>query len=225
MFALVPQGPYRLAGYSSGGIVAFEMARQLRARGHAVAFLGIFDQGPGEPEPTIAFGLRWVTEFLRNLPHWFAEDFRQSERGEMLGRVRSQGRLFAARIRHTLAGSETAGADIRDVVGAWRYPEESRQMLEAEYQELTSYVPQRYPGRIALFRARSGPLFRFYRSDMGWADLAAEGVDVRVVPGSHVTMLTEPHVRVVAEELRTRLAETPAWSDTAIGLGPGALNV
>ena len=139
--------------------------------------------------------------------YWLADDLLQSSRGEMLGRLQSKGRLLAARIRQAFARSgEGTGADIRDVVGAWRYPEESRQMLEAEYQALTSYTPQVYPGRLTLFRARSGPLFRCYRADMGWAGLATDGVDVRVVPGSHVTMLMEPHVQVVAEELRTRLA-------------------
>ena len=38
-----PQGPYSLAGYSFGGIVAFEMAKQLKARGSEVNMLAIFD--------------------------------------------------------------------------------------------------------------------------------------------------------------------------------------
>ena len=42
-----PEGPYHLAGYSFGGVLAFEMALQLEQRGHEVAFLGIVDVGPG----------------------------------------------------------------------------------------------------------------------------------------------------------------------------------
>jgi len=42
-----PEGPYHLAGYSFGGVLAFEMARQLVADGQAVAFLGVIDVGPG----------------------------------------------------------------------------------------------------------------------------------------------------------------------------------
>ena len=41
--AATPCGPYRLLGYSFGGLVAFEMARQLEAAGESVAFLGMFD--------------------------------------------------------------------------------------------------------------------------------------------------------------------------------------
>lgn len=38
-----PQGPYLLAGYSGGAFTAFEMARQLRAAGEKVGFLGLLD--------------------------------------------------------------------------------------------------------------------------------------------------------------------------------------
>jgi amino acid adenylation domain-containing protein len=42
-----PEGPYHLLGYSFGGILAFEMARQLRRAGEEVALLAVVDIGPG----------------------------------------------------------------------------------------------------------------------------------------------------------------------------------
>lgn len=41
-----PNGPYLLSGYSSGGVIAFAIARELEARGENVAFLGVFDCPP-----------------------------------------------------------------------------------------------------------------------------------------------------------------------------------
>jgi amino acid adenylation domain-containing protein len=46
-----PDGPYNLCGYSFGGLVAFEMARRLRAAGDEVALVGLFD--------TMMSPLRW----------------------------------------------------------------------------------------------------------------------------------------------------------------------
>ena len=46
-----PEGPYWLCGYSFGGICAYEVARQLRADGDDVAFLGVIDVGPGYRGP------------------------------------------------------------------------------------------------------------------------------------------------------------------------------
>lgn len=38
-----PKGPYRLLGFSFGGVLAYEMAQQLRASGEDVSFLAILD--------------------------------------------------------------------------------------------------------------------------------------------------------------------------------------
>lgn len=43
IFKAQPQGPYFIAGWSLGGLIAFEMARQLEAGGHTVALLAILD--------------------------------------------------------------------------------------------------------------------------------------------------------------------------------------
>ena len=49
--AAQPDGPYWLAGYSFGGICAYEMARQLRREGAEIAFVGVVDVGPGYRGP------------------------------------------------------------------------------------------------------------------------------------------------------------------------------
>jgi thioesterase domain-containing protein len=49
------------------------------------------------------------------------------------------------------------------------------------------------------------PLFSSHTPDKGWGQLAAGGLDIKVVPGNHVGMLQEPHVRVLAEKLRSCL--------------------
>ena len=50
LLAVQTDGPYWLAGYSFGGAIAFEMARQCRARGKTVAFLFMLDSlSPGTP--------------------------------------------------------------------------------------------------------------------------------------------------------------------------------
>ena len=50
---------------------------------------------------------------------------------------------------------------------------------------------------------------------MGWSAVAAGGVDVRLVPGSHLTMLSEPHIRELADELRSIIREAIANASTA----------
>lgn len=49
--SIQPEGPYFLGGYSFGGLVAYEIARQLTERGENVAFLALFDTAPGHVKP------------------------------------------------------------------------------------------------------------------------------------------------------------------------------
>ncbi|RKG86206.1 condensation domain-containing protein, partial [Corallococcus terminator] len=48
--AVQPKGPYRLGGWSMGGVVAYEMARQLQARGEAVELLALIDPSPAKDD-------------------------------------------------------------------------------------------------------------------------------------------------------------------------------
>ena len=64
-----PRGPYFLLGHSVGGVLAFEMARQLQAEGETVAFIGLIDTFvPGKPyiqPPTLAHRLkRWLNRMI-----------------------------------------------------------------------------------------------------------------------------------------------------------------
>jgi acyl-CoA synthetase (AMP-forming)/AMP-acid ligase II/thioesterase domain-containing protein/acyl carrier protein len=61
-------GPYAIAGYSFGCVIAFEIAKELEARGLEVAFLGSIDGLP-RPEASpmdinMAAGLAWVTDLI-----------------------------------------------------------------------------------------------------------------------------------------------------------------
>jgi thioesterase domain-containing protein len=48
LLTIQPEGPYFLGGYSFGGLVAFEMAQQLQAQGHAIALLALLDSYPSK---------------------------------------------------------------------------------------------------------------------------------------------------------------------------------
>jgi thioesterase domain-containing protein len=64
MRTLQPQGPYFLGGYSFGGLVAFEMAHQLRQQGQEVALLLLVD--PTDWRPTRP-GQRRVRRYLKEV--------------------------------------------------------------------------------------------------------------------------------------------------------------
>ncbi|HTD86038.1 MAG TPA: amino acid adenylation domain-containing protein, partial [Candidatus Binatia bacterium] len=65
-----PQGPYYLGGYCFGGVVAYEMARILRAQGEDIGLLALFNSCPPNSAYTRAhFGPQFVWRFFANLGH------------------------------------------------------------------------------------------------------------------------------------------------------------
>ncbi len=91
--AIQPNGPYFLGGYSFGGLVAYEMARQLTAGGEQVAFLALFDTAPGHIKPATASLLKSLG---RPTPKFLFFDL---PRGVYKGVRR---RVRALRVPHTL---------------------------------------------------------------------------------------------------------------------------
>jgi len=65
-----------------------------------------------------------------------------------------------------------------------------------------------YPGQVSVFRAHSQPLNRIRDKGLGWGRLALGGVDLHYVPGKHgVSVLREPHVQVLAAEIKKCLVD------------------
>ena len=72
-----------------------------------------------------------------------------------------------------------------------------------------------YPGRITLFR--SSERTRGDRSDLGWGQIAAHGVDVHELAGLHRALLRE-NVTEVGRKLKECLAraQQPRQGETAV---------
>jgi thioesterase domain-containing protein len=85
-----------------------------------------------------------------------------------------------------------------------------RRVIEAQCRALAAYTPRAYPGRITLLRTDATPTRRLRHSDLGWGKLAAGGVDVRVIPGWHLSLLHHEHVAGPARELRRCLDDALA---------------
>jgi thioesterase domain-containing protein len=65
-----------------------------------------------------------------------------------------------------------------------------------------SYRPRLYDGRITVLRAAAGEA---PYDDLGWSAFTPFPVELRAVPGDHVTILAEPNVRVLAQTLRREI--------------------
>lgn len=191
--AAQPQGPYRLMGWSLGGLIAFETARQMTAAGHEIGLLAVIDAGMIRP------GERFSDEdFLPMLLQLFPREYRPSD--EEMKNLTPGEQLDFFRGRAELAGLVIGGdSPIQD--------QQVFQVFQANMAAVLEYQPGSYAGPLVLFRAEQDatPLHR--EPGMGWLPWALGGVDERNIPGEHVNLFREPYVSQLARELERALEE------------------
>jgi amino acid adenylation domain-containing protein len=186
MRSVQPQGPYRLGGFSFGGIIALEMAHQLLQAGEEVALLALLDtRAPGYPRfagtgARIAAQLKGFTSAEPAQRGQFVRARVKSTFDYLRRRV-----LVRAYFRERAAGIERALADIGI----------------AHLRAAHTYRCRPYPGRITLFRAEVQPLGCVPDPYNGWGPLAEGGVEVHCVSGEHATLVSQPHVQELARKL------------------------
>ena len=203
MLAVQPEGPYRLGGWSYGGLVAFEMAQQLQRQGREVSLLALLDTAAPTPdvEQAAEDDAALLAGFARvhNL-HISSDELRRLEPDEQLNSV-----LARAGLRDSLP-TEVEVKRLRKLLDTSR----------SNHRAAARYVPQTYPRRLTLFRSAEilpedvgDERFKIYEDPaLGWAQLSSEPVDIHVIPGNHFTLLVEPHVRALAARLKTCLEAT-----------------
>jgi len=183
-----PMGPYQFVGLCRGAHIAYEMARRLEQEGRHVAFLGILDTWVGEN----TYNYLWFLEQYWNRLIWLAR----------VG-PREQFSFINKKTREVLTN---LGAHISTFLGA-RSLKRKHNPIHDLYFPGPDFVPRTYEGRIAVFRVREQPRKRIRDPQLGWGKLARGGVDVRLIPGSHSSVLREPHVQGLAAELKKYLLQ------------------
>jgi amino acid adenylation domain-containing protein len=193
-----PQGPLVLAGHCNGGLVAFEMAQQLHARGEPTPLVILIDASSRS------------RGFLGAVVDAFGAlvGLTPRARGALQVRVRYYRRLtFSRRLVQFLRRAGPVVVEVIRLVRTGRDPGElppeqgpadaERALLEAYGRATASYVRRRYAGRLVVLAPSERP---DGPGDLGWRRLAAD-LEVHVVPGAHLTMLTG-HTQEVGERLR-----------------------
>jgi thioesterase domain-containing protein len=205
-----PKGPYFLGGYSAGAALAYEMAQQLTASGERVPLVIALDSRLPNIAPSSSTNPRTWLHAVTNLWWWTIDDLMEANGYEIAARFRSKTAMLAKRLA-TIPGLGWlrihAQTDIRDQLGIPWVPKELGASLEQLFASHTAYEPRVYSGRVALFRARTRPLFRLWDPDLGWGKFAKGGVEVHTVRGSHSNILREPNVRLLANAVRHSLDE------------------
>ena len=216
-----PHGPYRLAGWSFGGVLAFEMANQLLGADEEVAFLGLIDTYT--PRLADQGKARWQgpraleRQLLLNCSTFWRT---QGEAGE--ARVAQLQRLEAEQ-----ADFATLLASCREhhlLYGLWS------SMSDAQLQH---YFTRELAHGHAMAHYRLAPLsmpVHLFRAEqasdglpnLGWSEaLPAQALIEVAVPGDHRSMMQAPHVASVGAAITQALdSATARLAEQAVAYQP-----
>ncbi|MFF1442739.1 amino acid adenylation domain-containing protein [Streptomyces sp. NPDC058295] len=198
-----PEGPYTLGGWSFGGFVAFEMARRLRASGESIrpvllldtVALATGDRRDAYPDEALIGWFFWEllllggddTSVLAGFP---PELTTLDEKFAFIARIAADTGVLSA------DGNE---ALVRRLF----------RMYAAHWRSVLRYRPRDTSIDVTLLRAEeplpevllsmhSAASSQHREPANGWRTMTSGTVDVVSVPGDHLTLMQEPHVREVA---------------------------
>ncbi len=194
-----PHGPYALAGYSFGGIIAYEMAKQLEASGKEVKMLAMFDTYAYRSpyyDPLAVKLIKRTRFFIKRVWHTFT---------------------FSNGFRNTINDRHTSlKRKIIRVYWKLKYGKNQNQPgffgYSNKIDEMNEYAEKHYrlkPQNVAVevFRAENRT---FYMDDfeyLGWKPYALKGVNIHKIPGEHNTIFKTPNDKIFAGVLQKCLDE------------------
>ena len=202
-----PGGPYALAGFSFGGIIAYEMARQLQEMGREVNLVALFDTNAYNTIFYDPIGTKLRKQFsyyANNIVHTlkFVNGFSNTvvEKSTLLKRK-------VIRRYWSLTKKQ-------DQPGFFGY---SHKIDKCNQEALVRYQLKPQNIKVDVFKAETRTFYVKDTAFLGWRPFALNGVTVHNIPGEHNTIFKAPNDKIFAAELQKCLDRVSA-EEQAFGM-------
>jgi amino acid adenylation domain-containing protein len=178
-----PQGPYFLGGGSMGGMVAYEIARQLRKQGESIGLLAMMDTH--SPDLHASAARTRLLAPIRMVLSPFGTARRALD-AFRISRARASGQPLPHALRH-------------------------REIERVHHRALAAYRPQPYEGPVLLFRVSEPRRSRRHTEALGWEGHVDGSIEVIELPGNHDSLIEQPELlhrlREALERAQSRMAD------------------
>jgi thioesterase domain-containing protein/aryl carrier-like protein len=185
------EGPYMLGGWCAHGLLAYEVAQQLKAQGQDVALVLMLEtvnpvrlkQYSGWRRIVARYQLklhlfRFESAYLRQLDGKQKRDYISGRLSQKVSRIKQSLRRVLGRAAETRQGP-----------------------LDVLYAAASKYYPKSYEGYVALIRSVERSIGFLQQLDLGWTDVLGEDLEIYETPGNHYTIYMEPNVDTLAQKM------------------------
>lgn len=203
------EGPYALAGFSLGGRIAFEMARQLDEMGKKVSFLGILDataESSVADQPFLKRS-RYRIKYAYNYILWNIASFFREPNETKFSVITRRWNGLVKRVR----GIDIKVDDKDGHISKGKKSELPKYLRKVHRVNRTAnlrYVVRSYNGTVHLFKAQNQTFYIPEPDNYGWDKVVKKGVLVHEIPGEHSNTFAPPNDKYFAEILQKSLDES-----------------
>jgi thioesterase domain-containing protein/acyl carrier protein len=196
-----PVGPYALAGYSFGGFIAYEMAKQLKAMGKKVSLVAMFDTNLQYPTYQYSLSKKVAVKAIRQFKKAAYRVY------TMLTMPADTFRFLKS---NTTTRLQTLNKEkIRDI-SADNLPDFMQAIAHKLNTAFYNYVFKPYHVKIDIFKAGKRMYYIDDPDTLGWKQYALDGIKVYATPGDHKDMFDDGNAKVLADIFQKRLDEMNA---------------
>lgn len=197
-----PDGPYAVAGYCVGGIVAFEMTRQLQEQGKEVSLTVLLDSYADSSYYYKTYKQKKIIRYYHRTRR------RLLFLKEMLTSWKAFKQRLNAKKEYILKKhfDENNAMSELDALALERFIEATGMM----HGILDKYHLKPQSAKVDLFRSKDNTAHILAPKHLGWKKAARKGVEVHEIPVSDFDMRVAPHDKILARMLQNILDERHA---------------
>jgi amino acid adenylation domain-containing protein len=209
-----PAGPYQLIGWCVGGVLAFEVARQLAEQQQAVRFVGLIDSWAPGNRQRMSRPRAWLADHSYRLQLVLA-DLRRTVSGQQSLGTFLRRRVVVNRLLHAVGAGRPEPApatfDNRHLSA-----EHYDHWLDGYLDEASArYAPRACGGGVVLFCSAREPRGWFLDPLLGWGPFVPAGIAAAVLDGDHFTVFQGHGLEQMAQTITAALAEPQTSSRLA----------
>jgi amino acid adenylation domain-containing protein len=188
------KGPYALAGFSFGGVVAFEMARQLKEEGKNVSIIALLDTYVDSSYYFDSYSRKKMARYYDRSRKWF----------EYLKKMTTS---WASVKVHVNSKKDYVLKKYFGVHESMTYQELAALIQFTEANRNVQKLVDRYHLRpqnleVELFRAKDDANHKLDPTHLGWKKAAIEGVNIHNISGNHLNIVSPPNDKKLAKMLQ-----------------------
>lgn len=194
MMQVNPNGPYYLLGYSLGGIIAYEMAKQLKSMGKEVKFLAAVDTYAGNMrtlDPPSGLSKKIIRQ-LNKIP-FLIRSFNKYPADT----IKYQIFILQKRIKNMFSSEIITEEE--------HFTAYEKTIYESYSRAHENYIMIPADIKIDLFKVEKRIYFLDDLVSLGWAPFAGKGLKIHVIPGDHATFLKAPYDKEFAHLLQAAI--------------------